>query len=244
MVANYGTTGAAPIDAWMQGMNHERGTPGRSHRPLSYANVVSTLALVLVLGGGSAYAARHYVISSTKQIKPSVIAQLRGRSGRSGATGASGTGATQGTSGGSPSTVTSWKTTVATAGSSPSSPAIVKLATVGPFTVTGECFSDGSGNTEAGTYVQTSQSGAALESGGNGETVPLDVSDGAVEVDDTYASGTTAGNSEDFEGADGGSWAAESADGSVTLQGLGAQGVWMQGASGPACSFSGFLVGE
>ncbi len=217
----------------------------RGGRRLSYANVAATLALVLALGGSSAYAAKHYLITSTKQIKPSVVKALRSRVGTTGATGPGATSGSGGSSSGSTASgLVSWHTTAETAGSSPSSPTIVTLATVGPLTVTGECFSDGSGNTEAGTYVQTSQDGSALESGGNGETVPFDVSDGAVEVDDTYASGQTSTNTEDFEGADSGTWAAESADGSTTLQGLGAQGVWMQGASGPACSFSGFLVSE
>jgi hypothetical protein len=214
----------------------------RRGRTLSYANVVATLALVFALGGGSAYAAKHYLISSTKQIKPSVIATLRAHVG-SGQTGATGAGTTAGSSGSSGPGMVRWRTTAATAGSA-DAPTIVTLATVGPFTITGECFSDGSGNTQAGTYIQTSQDGAAVESYSAGETVPLDASDGAVEVDDTFASGDTASHEEDFEGADGGSWAAENADGSVAVQGLGAQGVWMQGASGPACSFSGFLVGE
>jgi hypothetical protein len=224
---------------------HQRPPSRKPRRVLSYANVVATLALVLAIGGGSAYAAKRYLITSTKQIKPSVVTALRRPAVKLGTTGATGSSGGSGVTGTTTGTgLVRWRTTAATAGASPTSPTIVTLATDGPFTVTGECFSDGSGNTEAGTYIQTSQDGAAVESGDNGETVPIDVSDGAVEVDDTYASGVTATNSEDFEGADGGSWAAESVDGSVSLQGLGAQGVWMQGPSGPACSFSGFLVGE
>jgi hypothetical protein len=44
-------------------------------RHLSYANVVSTLALLFAMTGG-ALAASHYVITSTKQIKPSVLEKL------------------------------------------------------------------------------------------------------------------------------------------------------------------------
>jgi hypothetical protein len=58
-------------------------------RHLSFANVAATLALVLAMSGG-AYAAKHYLITSTKQIKPSVLASLRGRPGPSGAIGAQG----------------------------------------------------------------------------------------------------------------------------------------------------------
>ena len=40
---------------------------------LTYANVAVTLALVLAMSGG-AYAADRYLITSTKQIKPKVLA--------------------------------------------------------------------------------------------------------------------------------------------------------------------------
>jgi hypothetical protein len=222
--------------------NHDQKPAHRPRRTLSYANIVSTLALVLALGGGSAYAAKHYLITSTKQIKPSVLKSLRGHgtTGKVGATGPGGT--TLGASGGSGSGLVTWRTTVQTAGASPSAPAIVTLATVGPFTITGECYSDGQGNTDGGTYLQTSETNSSVED--NGEYTPLSASDGPTDIDTTDASGTTVGNEEDFEGADGGTWAAESANGSIAIQGLAAQGVWMQGASGPACSFSGFLVSQ
>jgi hypothetical protein len=56
---------------------------------LSYANVVATLALVFAMGG-SAIAAKHYLITSTKQIKPSVLKKLRGASGKVGPVGPQG----------------------------------------------------------------------------------------------------------------------------------------------------------
>ena len=61
-------------------------------RRISYANVVATLALVFALGAGSAYAAHklHYLISSTKQIKPSVLKTLHGAKGPAGVTGVTG----------------------------------------------------------------------------------------------------------------------------------------------------------
>jgi Collagen triple helix repeat (20 copies) len=58
-------------------------------RHLSYANVVATLALVFAMSGG-ALAAKHYLLSSTRQIKPSVLKQLRGRTGPRGAKGSTG----------------------------------------------------------------------------------------------------------------------------------------------------------
>jgi hypothetical protein len=62
---------------------------------LSYSGVVSTLALVIAVGGGgTAWAMvhhhHHYVITSTAQIKPSVIQHLQGHPGASGAPGAPG----------------------------------------------------------------------------------------------------------------------------------------------------------
>jgi hypothetical protein len=60
-------------------LNSRFGAPG----------VVAVLALVIAMAGG-AYAAKHYVISSLSQIKPSVVAQLKGKAGPAGPTGPSG----------------------------------------------------------------------------------------------------------------------------------------------------------
>jgi hypothetical protein len=61
----------------------------RIRRRITFANVVMTLALVFAMSGG-AYAAGKYLINSTKQIKPSVVAQLKGKNGKTGAPGAAG----------------------------------------------------------------------------------------------------------------------------------------------------------
>jgi hypothetical protein len=65
---------------------------------LSYANVAATLALVFSMTGG-ALAANHYLISSTKQIKPSVLAKLKGNAGARGAQGGQGGQGPQGAQG-------------------------------------------------------------------------------------------------------------------------------------------------
>ncbi len=56
---------------------------------LTPTTVIATLALVFAMTGG-AYAAGKYLITSTKQIKPNVLAQLKGKTGAKGETGAAG----------------------------------------------------------------------------------------------------------------------------------------------------------
>ncbi|HEY5261420.1 MAG TPA: hypothetical protein VIJ33_04865, partial [Solirubrobacteraceae bacterium] len=58
-------------------------------RRFTYANVALTLALVFAMTGG-AYAAKRYVITSTKQIGPTVLKQLRGKAGPAGPEGKQG----------------------------------------------------------------------------------------------------------------------------------------------------------
>jgi hypothetical protein len=67
---------------------------------VTYANVTSTLALAIALGGGTAWAAAHsYLITSRAQIKPTVYASLRGPAGRQGPSGATGAAGSPGTPG-------------------------------------------------------------------------------------------------------------------------------------------------
>ena len=56
---------------------------------ITYVNVVATLVLVFAMTGG-ALAAKKYLITSTKQISPSVLKSLQGKAGPVGANGAQG----------------------------------------------------------------------------------------------------------------------------------------------------------
>jgi hypothetical protein len=65
---------------------------------LNAMSLVAVLALVFAMTGG-AYAANKYLITSTKQIKPSVLKQLQGKAGVSGAQGPAGPGGATGPGG-------------------------------------------------------------------------------------------------------------------------------------------------
>jgi len=58
-------------------------------RRISFANAIAILALVFAMSGG-AWAAGKYLITSTKQISPSVLKKLKGAAGPIGATGPQG----------------------------------------------------------------------------------------------------------------------------------------------------------
>jgi hypothetical protein len=64
----------------------------------SPTTIIAVLALFFALGG-TAIAAHHYLIRSTKQIKPSVVRKLRGRAGINGKNGNNGKNGTNGAPG-------------------------------------------------------------------------------------------------------------------------------------------------
>jgi hypothetical protein len=118
---------------------------------LSYANVVATLALFFAMSGG-ALAASHYLITSTKQIKPSVLSSLKGKPGPAGTNGTNGTNGSPGAAGekgaqGSPGTA-------GTAGTPGSPGTNGKSVTTSPISTSStECAKQG------GTKVEVEGSG-------------------------------------------------------------------------------------
>jgi hypothetical protein len=65
---------------------------------LTYTNIMVTVAVVFAMTGG-AYAASKYVINTTKQINPKVLAALKGKAGANGAQGPAGPVGAQGPAG-------------------------------------------------------------------------------------------------------------------------------------------------
>ncbi len=80
--------------------SHGRKQPmfSRIRKRFTYANVAMTLALVFAMTGG-AYAAKRYLITSTKQISPKVLTQLKGANGKNGTNGTNGAVGPQGPAG-------------------------------------------------------------------------------------------------------------------------------------------------
>ncbi len=65
---------------------------------MTLTNAMMTLALVFAMSGG-AFAAKHYIITSTKQISPKVLKALAGKTGRAGPQGPAGLAGPQGPQG-------------------------------------------------------------------------------------------------------------------------------------------------
>lgn len=230
---------------------------------MTYANVAATLALVFAMAGGAA-AASHYLITSTKQISPKVLKELKkpgargasgpagtpGAAGANGLNGAAGTKGEQGLQGkqgpeGKPGAqgekgnaslaAQTWSKTVATAGSAP-----VLLATVGPFTIKGHCEVSGL-NTIANTFIETSEGGVVFAEAG-GEEEELEPGE-PLEVDAEEATSVTSTHLAKFAGPEG-PFAAQNKSGTIALDGQANEAVFLGGKASPACYFTGTVTEE
>jgi len=173
---------------------------------------------------------------------------VTGKTGAVGATGAPGKTGARGAIGktgaiGAPgnTTFTNYHATITTAGASSTTPAIVTLATIGPFTVTGECFISSGTTVDAETYVTTSQNHSALDDYSKaGEVADFNSTSGALQIGAT-ASGSP--GSPGFYGPNDGSTALESGDGTLFVNLFTGVGVYVSSAGGatePACTFFGY----
>jgi hypothetical protein len=234
---------------------------------MTYANVLATLALLFAMAGGAA-AASHYLITSSKQISPKVLKELKtagprgtagpagaagpagpsgpaGANGTNGASGVEGKQGIQGEKGNASLAAQTWNKTIATAGASASAPKTVVLATVGPFTITGHCYIGGVLNekTIAETDIETSELGSVFaETGGTEET--LEKTGEALSVGEGKAESVTATHEAAFSGPDEGPFSAQNKTGTIALNGTPNDAVFLGGKAAPACYFSGTLTEE
>jgi hypothetical protein len=118
-------------------------------------------------------------------------------------------------------------------------PNTVDLATVGPFTVRGEC---GTGEgTEARTDVVSAQDGSFLVWNDNNYNGDFNSGDDRQASNPAFgAPGQPAFQNEGLSG----DFSASTADQATAFTGFANNGVYMNGAEGPACSFTGYLVLE
>ncbi len=163
-----------------------------------------------------------------------------GRRGREGAEGKEGPPGQEGGSGGEPAALKRWRRTVKTAGLTKASATTVTLLEAPPFTIIGHCYEEGA-ETLAQTYIASTQ----LESYLRLFEVEAGVRFGIERpLTPEPAQSETATHEAALAGGPDGSFAATSREGTVALDGVAGEGVWLQGENGPACSFSGYAVVE
>ena len=204
----------------------------------------STNAKVLsIMVGGKCPSGTHVVTVNARGIAgPQGPTGAQGATGATGAAGAAGVQGIQGPAG--PQGVSGgggafYDQTITNAGTDRADATTVTLFTDGPFTVTGECYLDGSGNTYADTVVSTSQDHSALND------YETDVSVGDWLSADSYTVGDTSegtNGAPEFYGPNDGTTAMESDDGTTFVNLMPGTGVYVGsggGATVPACTYFG-----
>ena len=118
-------------------------------------------------------------------------------------------------------------------------PTAVDLVTVGPFTVKGVC--EAGEGVEAATYVSSSQDGSFLTWNNN-------FYNGTFNSGNTiFVSGWATGGPQSpawVNDGPRGDFSVSTADNTTAFTAFANEGVYMAGANGPACSFTGYLVVE
>ena len=126
----------------------------RKRTHLSPTTVIATLALVFAMTGG-AYAAKKYLITSTKQISPSVLKSLQGKAGPAGAAGPGGPQGPAGAAGA--------KGENGTAGSNGKNGEPGQKGEQGPQGATGNTGANGKSVTVSGTASGCAEGGVTVE---------------------------------------------------------------------------------
>jgi hypothetical protein len=122
----------------------------RRRRP-SAAAVIACLALVLSLSG-TAYAAHHYLLTSTKQIAPKLLRQLKGKPGPRGATGPAGPAGPAGAAGAKGA---QGPGAVALGFGGPIGTATTALGTLDGYTIKASCTDIGGGDPQTDIYASS-----------------------------------------------------------------------------------------
>ena len=222
-------------------------------RRLTYANVTASLALFLVLAGGSAFAATQLAKNSvgSKQLKANAVTSAKLKKNavttakiknnaitaakiKDGAV----SGAKIDTA--SLGTVPSAKNAEAVTGRIPISvftPAgTVTLAKVGPFTITAECVIDKAGSDEGQTFLSTSVDGASMDDNNGAEFSVFNVANNPAPL---WSNNTSTGDPE-IEVAEAPGLTAVAPDGTAIVFGNETIGFNIVGKPGQ-CYFGGML---
>jgi hypothetical protein len=213
---------------------------------------MSSIAVFLVLGGASAYAAKKIGSNeikgnsittgkikknaiTTAKIKKSAITTAKVKNGAITGPkvnlGTLGTvpNATHATTADTATNATNWSRYFTSGVKKTSVGNDIALATVGPFSITGRCEDLGGGEYYAWTFITTSQAGSFV----NGEYYEADFNPGTeVEIGE-YGQSTGPYWYDPYDDDDTG-WTAASPSGSVVLKGLATAGVHVFGAD---CAF-------
>jgi hypothetical protein len=142
-----------------------------------------------------------------------------------------------------PSSVVTWNKTVATAfgGGAPHlgglAPGTVDLAKVGPFTVRGVCSS--LQGVRAGTVVISAQNGSSFTWADNNYSGDFDSGNAQQASNAAYGSSESPGFVNENTN---GEFSVATADQTTAFTGFANNGVYINGPTGPACSFTGYLV--
>jgi hypothetical protein len=225
---------------------------------MTYANVVATLALVFAMAGGAA-AASHYLITSSKQISPKVLKELK-TAGPRGAAGAAGPGGPAGPSGpagangtnGAPGTegkqgaqgpegklagnTPRWH---ATSEAGPEgTPIKTTLLEAPPFKIVGHCVKKGA-EVEALTYLTLTAGTGFVSESNEAEGKAIKAGE---ELALTGEPATETPGEAAYVGPNEGLFSASVPAGEHSIDGAVNDGISLEGKAKPACYFSGFAV--